>query len=473
MSSSTNQFFLCSQLCASPPQSSQENPNGTPLFMYDIGKRNPSSFQNTRSLAALNGKTCRMLCVSVIQDSNTKASKTAICNPAATGVQCCYNAPGAKEPGGNYRKCTPGPLAALRIAIQAATEGLTDNFWFYPDGTISYMDKNTKITIPTVLPKGSTPLHPQDAADAADWGQLQQINTMGKSTSLSQSTGSFIIPNYTMGYLLFDEGRATNKEGKEGDRILILYNPVHRTEMIEYLDTLKKNGNNGLNLCGLTLSSYAAAVVTKASNNTINGTPEIFGDPMGNMLWLINDSGKVEMRTNNLYIVGNAVTGQNSALWTKLDLNKEMSAIKDDGSAYCAAMCIRWINPSGGNTISSNYFWLPGTDVPMIKSGTAIGAPEDTNNSGQVSPVAIFWWLFTNLNQTKNTMCKTEDINRICTTISNNAGTIPVSPFCAGRPAPNDPHTVTLVIIGIVLGVLVLVGLGVGGWYLYKKKHQR
>ena len=51
------------------------------------------------------------------------------------------------------------------------------------------------------------------------------------------------------------------------------------------------------------------------------------------------------------------------------------------------------------------------------------------------------------------------------------AGSLPTNPFCSGRPKPGDKtkHT-TMIILGIVLGILVIVGLGAGGWYLYKKR---
>lgn len=488
----TNEHFLCSQLSTTLP-SGGENPNKAPLFMYDLGSNNPSSLfnQTLDKLKVLNGTTCRMLCVGVIADLQSGATLPTVCDPPSSGVKCCYDASpqpsnnqaqpqsrgsGANTPGGlTTRVCTAGTVAALREGIISATNGETDKFYFYPDGKVSFYKDGTKVTIPTVIPSTqSQPANPADVDDAADWGRLQRQNTTGNSYSLSQSSGAMLIPNYTMGYLLFDEGRAKNaKPGTAQDRILILYNPMHRNEMINYLSATKSDPKQGLSQCAKVLSSYAAAVVTKSSTKTVNGTYEIFGDPMGNLLWQISSDGTTfKMSTNNKYIVGNATTGQNSAFWNNLDLSTEMGALKDDGSAYCISPCVQWVTPSGGTTIKSNNPWLPGTSVPVLNTSDALnGAPADVNNAGQVAATAIFWWIFTNQKQTASTTCKFNDQNVICNTMLTHAGSLPTNPFCSGRPKPGDKtkHT-TMIILGIVLGILAIVGLGAGGWYLYKKR---
>ena len=483
----TNEHFLCSQL--STTQSSRgENPNNAPLFMYDLGANNPSSLfnQTLDKLTALDGTTCRMLCVGVIADLQSGATPPTVCDPPSSGVKCCYDASpqskgnAANTPGGlSTRVCDKGTVSALRNAIISATNGETDQFYFYPDGKVSFYKDGTRVTIPTVIPSTqSKPANPDDVDEAADWGRLQRLNTTGNSYSLSQSSGAMLIPNYTMGYLLFDEGRAKSaKPGTAQDRILILYNPMHRNEMINYLSaTLKSDPKQGLTKCAKVLSSYAAAVVTKSSTKTVNGTYEIFGDPMGNLLWQISSDGTTfKMSTNNKYIVGNATTGQNSAFWNNLDLSTEMGALKDDGSAYCISPCVQWVTQSGGTTIKSNISWLPGTSVPVLNTSDALnGAPADVNNPGQVAATAIFWWIFTNQKQTASTTCNFSDIDVVCNTMLTNTGSLPQSdlnPFCSGRHNPGDKtkHTI-MIILGIVLGILVIVGLGAGGWYLYKKR---
>ena len=489
--------FLCEQLCTDIVK--VENPNGTPVFMYDLGQKNHSSFLYTANQMkasrdpALSGwlkkgsaiwdKTCRMLCVSLIQDK-TKADGNNVCPPEKDDVKCCYKWPKDKSgPAGlTSRTCPAGTVAGLRAAIDKATKGISSQFFFYPDGTVKYNSGGDMYTIPTTLPQGAPKTTDDD--NAADWGRLQTANTAYNSNSLSQCESNMIIPNYTLGYLLFDEGRALNLVGKDGDRILVLYNPVHRNAMIDYLtNTLGKKSED----CAKVLSSYAAAVVTSTPTPTVNGTNTVFGDPMGNILWQLNtvgsNAGKAELRSDHQHLIGNAVTGQNSALWNKLDLEPLMSKIGNHGKAYCIAPAARWVTPSS-NTIQSNPYWLPGVSYSPGRILTSPewlhGAPGDLNNTTETAPTAIFWWLWNQVSNPVWTVCSGEHNAALCQLIYENRGSIPVaslSHFCQGKGGgggggPNTTRTVAI-IIGIILGVVALVALGVGGWYYYKKKYKK
>lgn len=491
MPSDTSTYFLSQQLAveAKPIEGKGENPNKTPAFMYDLGQKNPSSFINKTVQANpppvlsrwltknsdLSGMTCRMLCVNVIQDKPTAGNQN-ICPLDPLGDKgsksiCCYNG----NDGLTSQACPKGTVQDLRTAIDSAQRGLTGSLFFYPNGELVFYggdDGATLIRIPTSVPLTLT----TEARDqvAADVGNMILTNQL----SMDQCEGSFIIPDPTLGYLLFDEGRALGEKGSSG-RILILYNPMHRNIMIEYLTYLIKQ-KNGANEVAKLLSCYAAAVVTSSNSNTISGNPYIFGDPMGNILWQINtmgsNLGKAEMRPNHEYLVGNAVTGQNSALWDKLDLTSLISKLSD-GGAYCLAPAAQWTLASSEVLTPT---WVPGIDFEdhyMPDGNAAAGAPQNWKFHDQVAPTAIFWWLWNNMPGRKFTSCKPGDITRLCNILNANKGPIPASSLnqsCIGRdPGGDKPGKKVALILGIILGVLVVLGLIGGGVWYYMKKHKK